>query len=110
MLPKRKRVTAQEVAFILARGRSVSSKSSPAPLSLKYVVKEGSFKAGVIVSKAVARKATLRNAARRAVYRALASAALPEKGFHVLFFVRTVPKEAKTDVFREEIAVLLKKL
>jgi ribonuclease P protein component len=77
---------------------------------MKYVAVEGSFKAGVIVAKALARKATERNNVRRAAYRALASTPLPDKGFQVVFFVRSIPPKAKTEAFREEVAVLLKKL
>jgi len=110
MLPKRKRLTAQEVAKVLSRGRSVNSSRSPAVLSMKFLAVSGPLKVAVVVAKSLARKATLRNSLRRAVYQALSTTALPGAGFHAIFFVRSVPKEAKTTTFREEIEVLLKKL
>ncbi len=110
MLPKRKRLTAQEVAKVLSRGRSVTSSRSPAVLSMKYLSVEGVAKVAVVVAKSLARKATLRNSLRRAVYQALTTSSLPSDGVQLIFFVRSIPKEAKTTIFREEIGVLLKKL
>lgn len=110
MLPKRKRLTTKEVAAVLSRGRSLHSSRSPVLLSAKYVAVEGPFKIAVVVSKSLAKKATVRNSLRRAVYEAIAMPPLPSSGAHVLFFVRSIPQKPRVPAFREEIAVLLKKL
>jgi len=110
MLPKRKRLTAQEVAKVLSRGRSMNSSRSPAVLSMKVLGVEGPSKIAVVVPKTLARKAVLRNSLRRAAYQGVSTLPFPSKGFHIIFFVRSVPKEAKTATFREESEVLLKKL
>ena len=79
MLPKRSRLTAREVRAILKGGRSarlptVSAKYLPAPMG----------KVAVVVSAKVAKKATERNALRRAAYQALAT--LPKA--HAVFFIQ----------------------
>lgn len=80
MLPKHSRLTAREVRAILKGGRSVrgggvSAKFTPASKG----------KAAIVVSAKVAKKATERNALRRAAYRALPS--LPKA--HIVFFIQT---------------------
>ncbi len=110
MLPKKQRLTALEVAHVLSSGRSVGVSGRGAVMSMKYVSAKGFFKTAVVVPKRIARKATERNTLRRVVYRALVTTPLPQSGVHAVFFVRSIPLKAKTETFREEIAVLLKKI
>lgn len=80
MLPKKTRLTAEEVRAILKDGRPARS----ATLSAKYKVKSPA-KAAVVVSSKVAKSAVDRNRLRRAAYAVLAGK-LP-KGLQVVFFL-----------------------
>ena len=80
MLPKRSRLTAQQVEEVLKSGKTARL----AGLSAKYMP-GASPKAAVVVSKKVAKGAVERNRLRRAAYAALARA-LPQDR-HVVFFL-----------------------
>lgn len=80
MLPKKTRLTAEEVRAILKDGRPARS----ATLSAKYKVISPA-KAAVVVSSKVAKSAVERNRLRRAAYQTL-SGHLP-KGVQVVFFL-----------------------
>jgi ribonuclease P protein component len=109
MLPKRKRLSATQVAAILKGGRSASGSL----LSMKYMAQLSGFNAVVIVPKSLARKAVDRNRLRRAVYRALYPLLPPragQSGIQALFFVRKVPPLPLTPAFAADLATVLAKL
>ncbi len=89
MLPKRRRLSAAEVREVIAQGRGRRGEV----LSSKNVAKQGPFACAVVVSKKVAKSAVRRNSLRRAVYRALQGATLPQSGHMVLFYTVHPPSE-----------------
>lgn len=102
MLAKRRRLAAVEVRHVLARGRS----SRAVYTSLKHVPGTDALRAAVVVSKSLAKKATVRNRLRRAVYRAL----IPLNGTgQIIVFVQKIPPPPLTDAFAADLATLLKK-
>ncbi len=103
MLPKPRRLTAEEVQNVLTAGRSARSTL----LSAKYVANTGPLRVSAVVSKKVAKRAVERNRLRRALYRALADVDM--KGTAVVF-VQKVPEGALTPAFREDLLVLAGKL
>ncbi len=98
MLPASRRLRAVEVRRVLKEGRSLSS----GPLAVKWIA-TSTGKVAVVVSKKTAKKAILRNALRRSVYRELTK--LPRA--HVVFFVR---KAASLEAIRREVKTLCSKL
>lgn len=109
MLPKKRRLSAEEVREVLKHGKGVRTGS----VSLKYVEKQGLFRAAAVAPKAVAKSAVERNRLRRALYRVLAT--LPPEEAQVLrntlgvFFIQRIPTPL-TPGLREDISGLLKKL
>jgi ribonuclease P protein component len=102
MLAKKRRLAAAEVRHVLARGRS----SRAMYISLKHLPGTTSLRAAVVVSKAVAKKAVVRNRLRRAVYRAL----MPITGVgEIVVFVQKIPPPPLTEAFAADLATLLKK-
>jgi ribonuclease P protein component len=96
MLPKRSRLSAQEVKDVLSKGRSARAGA----VSARFLP-GGSSKASIVVSKAVAKKATERNRLRRAGYRALPT--LP-RNMHLVLFIQ------KKDFNAGDIETLCSKL
>jgi ribonuclease P protein component len=106
MLPKRRRLSAAEVSEVIKHGRSVRGTL----VSIKYVAKQGFFRAAVVAPKAVARKAVERNRLRRALYAALEG--LPKDSFQGLtavFFIRAIPPSPMAPALRHELSLLAKK-
>lgn len=97
MLPRSKRLRAEEVAAVLRVGKSVRAGS----VSAKYTPATGAGRAAIVVSKKVARLAVTRNKLRRAGYQALPP--LP-RGVHVVFFIQ------KADFQTADILSLCSKL
>jgi ribonuclease P protein component len=106
MLSRRKRLRAQEVTAILAKGRSARASY----LSMKCLPSQTSFRAVVMVPKSLARKAHDRNRLRRAVYRALANMSLSATKASVVFFVRNIPRESLTPLFAHDLVALTSKI
>jgi RNase P protein component len=108
MLKKRLRLRVFEVEEVLKSGRSARSPHMQA----KWVVSEESLRSAAVVAKSVARKANVRNALRRSIYRALASvgatATLPHA--RAVFFLRVIPNERPGAILKEEISFLLSKI
>ena len=108
MLKKRLRLRSKEVDEVLKSGRSARSPHMQA----KWVVSPEPLRSAAVVAKSVARKANVRNALRRSVYRALASfgvsATLPHA--RAVFFLRVIPKEHPSVILKEEISFLLSKI
>lgn len=88
MLPKKSRLSAEEVRTILKAGRSVRRGT----VSARFEATNKAGRAAVVVSAKVARKATVRNRLRRGAYAALPSP-LP-KGNLVLFIQSPAYKTA----------------
>ena len=107
MLPKRRRLSAEEVSDVIARGRSLRE----GILSMKYLPSSGPLRAAVVAPNSLARKATARNRLRRALYAALASLpeATPFQASKAVFFVRSIPSSPLVSTFREELTLLAKK-
>ena len=109
MLPRKRRLSAAEVREVLARGRGVRS----GVVSLKYVEKQGFFRAAVVAPKSVARHATERNRLRRALYNTLATLPPEEtqnlKNTIAVFFIRNIPSPL-TPTLRADITSIIKKL
>ena len=103
MLPKRRRLSAEEVRNIIAGGRS----ARVSLLSVKYVANTKPLRAAAVVSKKISKKAVIRNRLRRAIYRALSSL---EAHGDIVIFVQKVPEGALTPAFSAELVVLLSKL
>ena len=106
MLKKSKRLRAEEVAQVMKTGRSMRS----AHLQVKFAPAGTMLRAAAVVPKSLARKATLRNALRRALYRVLAAANTAQISGHAVFFVRGLPKEKLAATFAQELASLLPSL
>ena len=100
MLPKRERLTAEEVRLVLSEGRSIRG---GAFCSLKTYKNKEKSAAAVVVSKKVAKSAVVRNALRRAVYASLPP--LP-KNTLVVVFVQKKPIEDFARVFELELKPL----
>jgi ribonuclease P protein component len=102
MLPKGRRLTADEVQVVLSQGRS----SRAGNLSMKRLLTKEPLRFAAVVSKSVAKKAVARNRIRRALYRALT----PFSGEgQAIIFVRTVPEPPLTPAFGRDLAQLLSK-
>lgn len=95
-----------EVEQVMKTGRSVRS----AHLQVKFASSPTPLRSAAVVPKALARKATARNTLRRALYRAIAGADIKACKGNAVFFVRLVPKNNPTAVFREELTELLPKV
>jgi len=108
MLKKRLRLRAKEVEEVLKSGRSARS----AHMQAKWVVAPEPLRSAAVVAKSVARKANVRNALRRSIYRALASVGTNSTLPHAkaVFFLRVIPKEKPSEVLKEEISFLLSKI
>lgn len=104
MLRKSRRLRAEEVRLVIKTGKSLRS----GPLSLKYMPYTGGYRAAVVVSKAVAKKAVDRNRIRRAMYRALAQIS-PKNPEMAVFFVQKVPPAPLTPAFVIDIQTLCSK-
>ncbi len=89
MLAKRRRLRAEEVREILAKGRSARLSG----LSVKYLPAKDA-RAAVVVSKKTAKTAVMRNSLRRAAYRTLQKATLPR--VHAVLFIHTTTFEPET--------------
>lgn len=105
MLSRHKRLRASEVEEVLSLGRSVRG----GHLSMKFLQKKELLRVSAVVSKSLARKATLRNKLRRAVYDSIPASASKRTG-HAIFFVRAVPQGSLRAVFKEEVNALLSKI
>jgi RNase P protein component len=106
MLKKRLRLRGFEVEEVLKAGRSARSPHMQA----KWVLSEEPLRSAAVIAKSVARKANVRNALRRSIYRALASvvsatATLPRA--RAVFFLRVIPSERQSAILKEEISSLL---
>lgn len=106
MLKKRLRLRADEVEEVLKKGRSVRS----AHMQAKLLPGQEPLRSAAVVAKSVARKANVRNALRRAIYRAIGAALSPTAHGKVIFFLRVIPKEAPNAVIKDEVAFLLSKI
>jgi ribonuclease P protein component len=102
MLAKHRRLRASEVRDIIAHGRPARANL----LSLKFIAAPSPLRAAVVVSKKTAKTAVLRNATRRAVYRALHS--IDARGVAVIF-VHKIPDVPRTPAFLQELMLLLQK-
>jgi ribonuclease P protein component len=104
MLKKSKRLRSSEVAAVLKAGRSARSTH----LQVKLLVTSEPLRSAAVVAKSVARKATVRNNLRRALYRALAAINTSNVKGQAIFFVRAVPVHKKpAAIFAEELPALL---
>jgi ribonuclease P protein component len=85
MLPKSRRLTAEEVKIVLKKGRVVRS-----PSILARYTEAAAAKAAVVVSTKVAKRATERNRLRRKGYAALSAnwRTLPARTHMVVFVLR----------------------
>jgi len=101
MLPKSRRLVAAEVREVLRKGRSHKAQT----LSFKRIPGPDPLRVAVVVPKSVAKKATVRNRIRRAVYRALTT--LSGTGMGVVF-VHKVPHPPLQAALLEELAILVK--
>jgi ribonuclease P protein component len=113
MLAKKARLTSSEVEEVLKQGRSFSippKNGGKSLILLKFLAKNGGFKAAAIAPKSVAKGAVERNRLRRALYRALAGFPTPKTSGCAVFFVRAIPKGLLTPAFAEEIGPLLQKI
>ena len=106
MLTKSKRLRAAEVEQVMKTGKSARS----AHLQVKFVSSSASLRSAAVVPKSLARKATARNALRRALYRAIAGQKTTDIKGNAVFFVRVIPKDKSTATFTEELMQLLPKL
>jgi ribonuclease P protein component len=106
MLKKRLRLRGSEVEEVLKDGRSVRSPH----MQVKWLGGQEPLRSAAIVAKSVARKATSRNALRRAMYRAIASATPPLPHARALFFLRMVPKEPPSAILKDEVAFLISRI
>jgi len=108
MLKKRLRLRSKEVEEVLKGGRSARSPHMQA----KWVVSPEPLRSAAVVAKSVARKANVRNALRRSIYRALSSvdvsASLPRA--QAVFFLRVIPNERSDVTLKEEISFLLSQM
>jgi len=116
MLKKRNRLSRSEFEHLLKRGRRlhsdhvsvvysfVSSRPTPYPPQ-----PTPSFKAGVVVSKKVARKAVERNRLRRLVYHTLEAQQESLVGMYVAVLLKKGAAGLEPDVLSKEIQVLLEK-
>ena len=71
------------------------------------------IRAAAVVSKKTAKSAVERNRVRRALYRAVASAAAgtaPLKPLNIIFFIRTIPPDPITPSFAKDVATILHSL
>jgi len=104
MLHKRSRLRAKEVEDVLKKGRSAHS----IHLQLKFLPGVLSLRTAAVVPKSLAKKATLRNRLRRALYRALHEQNMAQyKGISIVF-VRRIPQGSLTPTFSNELSALLK--
>lgn len=103
MLPKKGRLTAEQVKNVLAQGRSVRTPL----LSAKHIRGEGPVRVSAVVPKKVAKGAVERNRIRRALYRALLS--FDVQGASVVF-VQKIPEGPLTPAFAQDLVVLAGKL
>jgi ribonuclease P protein component len=109
MLKKRLRLRSKEVEEVLKSGRSARSPHMQA----KWVVSEESLRSAAVVAKSVVRKANVRNALRRSIYRAIASVSASSNTLphaKAIFFLRVIPNERPSVVLKEEISFLLSKI
>lgn len=102
MLPKRRRLAAQEVQEVLKRGSGGRSLH----LSVKYLRSPSALRTAAVVPKSVAKKATERNRLRRAVYHALVP--FSGKGTMIIF-VQKIPSTPLIQTFSEELNELFRK-
>lgn len=96
MLPKRQRLTAEEVRAVLKNGKSIRGRF----ISARYARGKDS-KAAIVVSSKIERRAAHRNHLRRKGYGSLGS--LP-RGIHVVIFIN------KKEFDPEEISSICSKL
>ena len=101
MLPKRRRLTAAEVREVIRKGRSQKANF----MSFTYMASSSPMRVAVVVPKSVAKKATMRNRVRRAVYQALTG--LPGTGTGVVL-VRRIPSAPLSAALSNELAILIK--
>lgn len=110
MIPRSHRLRTREVAEVLKRGRGTVS---GAHLSAKVFFPDegvgGTIRSAAVVSKKVARTAVARNRVRRAVYDALRGVT-NTKAAHIVFFVRSVPKDNLRSAFSADIVRILSSL
>ncbi|MGC9602421.1 MAG: ribonuclease P protein component [Minisyncoccia bacterium] len=108
MLKKRLRLRAEEVKEVLKAGRSAHSSHMQA----KWIVAEEPLRSAAVVARSVARKANVRNALRRSIYRAIASVSTtaPLPRARAVFFLRVIPRERSGTILREEISFLLSQI
>lgn len=113
MLSKASRLTSGDVEEVLSWGISLSPlapKGKKSLISARFFAKPGPFRAAIIVPKATAKSAVMRNRLRRAAYRALTALPRPKKGGLAVFFVRSVPDGPLTPAFGREIGIFLDKI
>ncbi len=106
MLPKKQRLSTEEVQEVITKGRSVRGTT----LSIKYTENKGYFHAAVVVSKKVAKKAVDRNRLRRTIYMILSNMKEGLNGRNMVFFILKAPNMNTEQVFLDEIILLLKKI
>jgi len=114
MLPKRNRLSRREFEHLLKRGRRLHSdhasvvysfvSSRPTPYNLQPTPSQ---KAGVVVSKKVARRAVERNRLRRLVFHVCAAHKEALAGMHVAVVLKKGAAGLEPSVLREEIQLLL---
>ncbi len=69
---------------------------------MKYLFSPEQLRSAVVVTKALARSAVVRNRLRRAAYRALGQLRSPVSG-QVVVFIRTIPEGPLTPHFLAEL-------
>jgi RNase P protein component len=109
MLPHARRLRAAEVRDIIANGKGVRAGA----ISLKYVEKQGVFRAAAVAPRSVAPRAADRNRMRRALYHVLATLPSAEaqslRNTHGVFFIRSIPTPL-TSTLREDITGIVRKI
>jgi len=104
MLSKRNRLSKKEILELLPKSKSL--RGSFLLLRFKNLPEKNNFKAGVSISKKIAKSAVMRNKIRRIIYRELSyikKNIMPAN----LFFV--VNKIAENKELKEDVVVLLTK-
>lgn len=99
MLPQKNRVTTQEFKEILKIGLRISSEN----ISISYVKNDNQFKASVVVSKKVSKKAVDRNYQKRRVREAIRRVFYPftQKNSVVFFVKRNISKNDFSEIVSE---------
>ncbi|MFZ3020424.1 MAG: ribonuclease P protein component [Minisyncoccia bacterium] len=103
MLPKKNRLSKKEILELLPKAKTV--RGNFLFLKFKYVDAGKPFKAGVSISKKVAKKAVERNKVRRIIYRVLSQRIKNIESSHIFFIINKISK--KEELIREVEQLLI---